>query len=360
METYSEARLPHRKVFTTLNDAIDDINPWAKFSNVSMSVWWYKEIEQKYEGVGEMRHPTRIGPKYSTAITNKMFFDIDCMDSEGRYLKEVRDGMIKLWDWAVLHNYRRDVSFTGGGYQMCIGANIRPEFYWETVDHVRNTLDIIIDPVISLVGMRRIIGTYNWGSEGHVNKNGLRVGYKSSRNAFCISLKENEVHLPWHKHLILASKQKKEIYKYGVNMFEPPKLKVRRKKRNLDHRTDFNLHSSVDEILDKYGYTYDDMCQCIRDIIEKPHVNHVERMMVIKYLKTIMCMEYADTVMLLPKLLTAPHGNSNDGSHSILEGQPMNIYSSGLVFRPDRMKLEGYCYPDCNECGDFIKAMKRL
>ena len=80
----------------------------------------------------------------------------------------------------------------------------------------------------------------------------------------------------------------------------------------------------------------------------------------IKYLKDIFGIKYADVVMLLPKLLTAPHGNINDGAHSVEEGQPKTVYSKGLKFQPDKMKKDGYCDPECTVCQETMEAMKKI
>ncbi len=359
METYSAARVPHRKVFTNLNDMELDLNKW-KNSNISISVWWYKEIEQKYEGVGIARHSTRIGPKYSTAITDKLFFDIDCMRKDGSIIRERVEDAKTLWRWARKANYKREVAFTSGGYQILIGAKVRPENYSDTVHYVENLLNIEVDPAISLTDMRRVAGSFNYGDPGHVNGKGEVVGFKSTRNTYCISLTDDEMELPWYKHVRLSFTQRTKVYRYGSAQFSTSQVFVQRNKRKLDHRSDFNINSDLEDIFDKYGYDYETICPNIRAIIEKPHVEHMERIMIIKYLKDIVCMKYADVVLLLPKLLTADHGMSNDGAHSVEEGQVSTVFSRGLVFQPDKMKQDGYCDSICSICQIFMEAIRKL
>jgi len=333
-----------------MESAVADIENFIKFMNVSISIWWYKETEQKYEGVGADRKKTRIGPKYSTAITNKLFFDIDCMRTDGSHIKENYAGTMALWDWAVEHNYRREIAFTGGGYQMTIGAKLIPENYYNTIHHVADTVNVEIDDAISLTRMRRYIGSYNWGNDK-----------KAARNCYCISLQEHEVHMPWWKHINLSQKKRTEIYKYGTKIYKKTTIgPYKRKQLALDTRTDFTVGTTAGEILDDYGYAYTDICISIKKIIEQPHVKHMERILVIKYLKDIVGISFADCVLLLPKLLTASHGNLTDGQHSVMERQPDTVYSRGLRFMPSKMKEEGYCDNDCTKCSDYLATLRKI
>ena len=83
-----------------------DINVY-RYSNISISNWWYKEAEAKYIGVGSTRRFLRYGPVYSSAITDTVFLDIDCLDKEGNILQERVDAFHKLWKWAIEHDYKR-------------------------------------------------------------------------------------------------------------------------------------------------------------------------------------------------------------------------------------------------------------
>ena len=350
METYSAARIPHRKVFTTLNDALLDIRKFIKFSNVSISVWKYRSLEQKYSGVGLERRPTRMGPKYSDAIVDNLFFDIDCMDDEGRWLDDRLIQVIRLWDWARDHNYKRSVAFTGGGYQMVVATKMIAENYSFVMKEVAGELDIEIEEAISLTDMCRVVGSYNHGADN-----------KAVRNKFCVSLTEEELHQPYYKHLIKASKQDSEIHRYGTGYYKPNKKKrTVFKKKELDIRTDFTVKSSCEDILDEYGYSYVDICPSMRNIIEQNHVSHMQRVMVIKYLKDIVGLTFADCVLILPKILTAPHGNETDGEHSVNEKQPDTVYSKGLIFMPDKMIEEGYCTAGCTLCTDYMQSIYKL
>lgn len=341
IETYAEHRIPHRIVFSDLNSAILDIEKWIDLMNVSISPWMFKELEQKYTPDGR---PTRIGPKYSTAIIDKLFFDIDCYTKKGGFIERAYQSMLTLWDWATEYDYKRDVSFTGGGYQMCIGVkNLNTESYRNVIHHLIKELDLYIDENISLTDMRRYVGSYNYGKKG-----------KSPRNKWCISLKDYEVHKEWFEHLKLANNQRKDINIYGYNYYEAPNVGVVRKKRKLEHRSDFTKEDGLDKILDKYGWIYEDICPSMRSIIEQEHVGHRERIYVIKYLKTIVGMNYADVVVLLPKLLTARHGPINDGQHSLEEGQPYSVYSRNLFFNPKAMRKNGYCDQSCRKCDELI------
>lgn len=341
IETYADRRIPHRLVFSDINSATLDIEEWIDIMNVSISPWWFKELEQKYSPDGK---PTRIGPKYSSAVIDKLFFDIDCLTEDGRFIQKAYDSMVRLWTWATENNFKRNISFTGGGYQMYIWiSDINPESYASIIYYLIKKLNLYIDENISLTDMRRYIGSYNFGKDG-----------KSPRNRWCICLKDYEVLKPWYYHLNLAKDRRTEIYTYGSILYTPPDVGVVRKKRELDRRTDFTKDDDIDDILDKYGYKYDDICPSMRAIIEQPHVGHYQRIYVIKYLKTIVGMSYGDVIIALPKLLTAKHGSINDGYHSLAEGQPYSVYSRGLFFNPKKMKQLGYCEQNCQKCEEYI------
>ena len=99
----------------------------------------------------------------------------------------------------------------------------------------------------------------------------------------------------------------------------------------------------------------------MRAVIEKEHVKHFERLRVIKYLRSIIGMDYGDVVILLPQLLNSLHGNNQtDGSHSIEEGQVDSVYSRQLRFNPIGMREDGYCDPDCRKCDEYMKMLKEI
>lgn len=351
IETYADRRVPHRKVFTNIESAQIDINNYIQLCNVSISPWWFTELEQKYAGVGDGRHKVRMGPKYSTALTDCLFLDIDCLREDGSFRENAYKSKDILWNWAEKNDYKRDVSFTGGGYQMKIAANVQPQYYKDTVKDLVKRLNIEIDDEsISLVDMRRYIGSWNFGKSN-----------KSPRRCFCISLKDHEVRKSWGYHIKLAQQQRKEVYVYGSSIYKPPRVVVKYQKKEFDRNTSFTLDLSVDDILGDYGYSYDDICKSMRDLIEKKHVEHFERIRVIKYLKTIIGMSYGDVVMLLPKLLVSPHGNGEtDGSHSISEGQVDSVFYRDMSFNPTGMKIDGYCDPGCNKCQEYLKMIRGI
>jgi hypothetical protein len=328
-----------------------DINNYIRVCDVSISPWWFAELEQKWTGVGELRHTTRIGPKYSTAITNKLFLDIDCLTPDGEFKEESYDSMQKLWEWATEHNFKRDVSFTAGGYQMYIAANVKAQYYKNTVKDLVERLKLSIDDEsVSLVDMRRVIGSYNYGSDN-----------KSPRRRFCISLKDWEVGKPWAYHVETARKQRKQIYEYGHDVYKPPKTLVTIERKEFSRKVNVSFDAGVDEIFDEYGYAYSDLCEPIRALIEKDHVRHFERLRVVKYLRSIIGMDYGDVVILLPKLLNSPHGNNHtDGSHSIEEGQVDSVYANQSRFSPVGMREDGYCDPNCRKCDEYMELLNKL
>ena len=322
-----------------------DLNKWITTikTNVSCSIWWYSELEKKYDKFGNYTH---MGPAYRSADTDKLFFDIDCYHPDGTFDEESYRSMLTLWQWSEQHDYRREIAYTSGGYQMTVGVNVKPEYYESAVKNLAKDLSIKIDPNISLATLRRVVGSYNIGKES-----------KSARNTFCISLSENEVTLPYHKHIELALNQRIGISRYGKNFYQPTTISYKAERKILDHRSDFNYDVSVNQILESYGYEYNDICKSIRDIIEQPRVGHFERFIIIKYLKDIVGIKYGDMIILLPKILTVPHDGGNDGSHSLSEGQVDSIYSHNLHFQPSKMINDGYCKDGCSECSNYLKSV---
>lgn len=334
-------------MFKTWTQAKDDINNWIEFSNVSVSPWWFTQLEQKYLPTGE---PTRFGPKYSTAIVDCLFYDIDCLDENGQLIYKNYKGMLNMWRYAQKHDIKRNIAVTGGGYQLTLGGRVKPDNYQDAVFHIAERTNTVIDPNVSLSDMRRVVGSYNLGKES-----------KGIRNTFCISLTDEEVEMDYLDHLKLSFKQRKGINRYGVNDLKfPDKLKKRKKLRELVPRSDFTHCAGVDEILENYGYDYEDLCSQMRAIIEQPRVGHSERTHIIKYLKSIVGIKYGDMLILLPKLLSARHGTTTDGGHSVEEGQVYSTYAKNHQFDPFYMRDEGYCPPECTDCRDYLYMLRNL
>jgi hypothetical protein len=100
-------------MFSSMNNAEEDIRKWQKYTDVSISVFWYTELEQKYR----LDVPTRMGPKYESAITDKLFFDIDCLDKSGNINENNNEGFRRLWDYAKKNDIKRTATFTSGGFK---------------------------------------------------------------------------------------------------------------------------------------------------------------------------------------------------------------------------------------------------
>jgi hypothetical protein len=325
-----------------MNNAEEDIRKWQKYTDVSISVFWYTELEQKYR----LDVPTRMGPKYESAITDKLFFDIDCLDKSGNINENNNEGFRRLWDYAKKNDIKRTATFTSGGFQVLLGADTQPCYYSSDIRSLCDKFQIEIDPCISLACMRRWPGSFNFGRDS-----------KSARNTYCIGLTEDETNLSFRELVRLALKHRDGLPIYGHFNYKSEEKHACVEKRTLDRRTDFTFENSASEILEKYGYYYEDICKNIRNIMEQPRVNHYERLIVIKYLKDIIGIKYADMNILLPKLLTAQHDVGNDGSHSVEEGQPKAVYSGNAHFSPYQMKKEGYCDQDCQVCLDYMKGL---
>lgn len=344
IETYSDARSPPRRLWNNLPEAVRDVEKFGQFSNVSISIWWYKDAEKKYFGKGIKRRFLRMGAAYSTAITNKLFFDIDCVDTKGNIIQDRIDRFHNMWRWIIENNFRRQITFTGGGYQAIISCNIRAQNYEGVYWNIKDKFGIVDEEYPTLEKMRRVPGSYNFGKDK-----------KSKRYKYCICLRDNEVFLPFNKLLELSEKPRSDIIWTGEHEYIPKNTKYTPKRKKLNKNTSFTVNNGVNEILSSYGWEYNDICECIRNIIEQSSVRHHERMEIIKYLKSIVGLKYADCMLILPKIMTSPHGSGNDGDHSIEEGQPDSIYSRNTQFNPDAMIKRGYCDHGCEKCKRFIK-----
>ena len=75
IETGVSARAPFRKLFSSYDDAIRDINEHKSFSNVYHSIYWFREIEEKWDF---LKGRTHEGANYESAIIDRIVLDIDC------------------------------------------------------------------------------------------------------------------------------------------------------------------------------------------------------------------------------------------------------------------------------------------
>ena len=143
IETFSDARSPPRRIWNNLPEAVRDVEKYGKFSNVSISIWWYRDIEKKYYGNGSSNRFLRMGAKYGTAITDKLFFDIDCLDKNGKINGTILSNFHSMWQWAMDNNIRRQVSFTGGGFQALLNCKVRPENYEGVYYSMKDKFNIV-------------------------------------------------------------------------------------------------------------------------------------------------------------------------------------------------------------------------
>ena len=336
--------MPSCKTFKSFKNAKIDLHSWLNDGNVSISVWEYREIEDKYTADGRF---IRKGPKYSSAITDKLFFDIDCLHGN-KFDSKAHRSMFKLWDWCDKKDFKREVSFTGGGYHFLIDMYGTPETYSSVMEYVIKDLDLTVDENYSLRDMRRLVGSINFGKDG-----------KSERNNFCISLNEDEIKLPFNEHRRLSKEFRSDRYIYGREKFSPPKkAKKYNKQRTFKVDPNFELDSKIEDVLYFYGYEYQDLCQYMRNVIEQPSVGHNERLYLLSYFKNVINVKYSDMIVLFPKLLDGKHGYETDGGHSISEGQIKHVYSNNKGFSVDLMRRKGYCDPECNYCTDMMEIGK--
>ena len=353
IDTLSDAggRQSPKLMFSSMTNVINDINTYISFGNYYISPFYFKDFEAKKTAEGSF---IRYGPKYSTAIIENLFFDIDCYRKDGTFIQASYDSMKKLWGWAKKNDIKIEVAHTSGGYQVLVKCkNVTAKNYKDVMYDICTSLDLSVDwAANNLAIMKRVIGSYNFGKDK-----------KSARNTFVTSLTRWEIEGSYAKHLEATKKRRKKEYWHGSDYYIPPKtLKVKnRSKIELEKNTEFKVNTSLSDMLETYGLSYEyDFCQNIKDLIEQRHVSHVHRIYVLTYLKDILNISYGDVLKMLPKLLSSPHGNSTDGGHSIMEGQPEAVYASKYSFSPKYMKMEGICDHNCTQCEDYIKEMRRI
>lgn len=348
-ESYVEGRVPHRKYHYGFHDALESAMKYLKMGNISVSVWGYERLTDRTLYDFETGTTNRYrGIDYNSAVIDKIFFDFDVLDKKGNIQYDVLDSFRRYIAWVTDNDFRYEVAFTGGGYQTTFSAQMATEDYLPVVNWIIEKLDLKVDSV-STSDLRRVVGSFNFGKEG-----------KSERNRWCISLYESELPLSFEEHRELARKRRLGINYYGSQTFIPPEIdKKKYVMATLEHDPNFSPDAGIDEILDHYGYSYDQICPWIRRIIEQPHVKHKHRLYIISYFKNIVGVTYSDMNILITKLLAGSHGDTNDGGHSIREGQVKNVYLRNLPFSVDIMHKEGLCPTDCEICGEFQRAIWR-
>jgi len=173
------------------------------------------------------------------------------------------------------------------------------------------------------------------------------------RKCFCIPLKEEEILLPYEKIKGLAKEPRfgkrfiygKEIHNFNHCKIDNNKIKLKELIINLQE------NPNADKILSKYGWEITDFCETMKYILSLKHKGNYLRYELIKYLKSIVLMNFDDCVNAMAALL------SQEGIHSAIEGQAKYVYGKRRVFNPYKLKLLGYCKTDCEECMELRKIL---
>ena len=77
VETGVSVRIPFRKMFSSTNEALRDINRYKSYSNVYHSIYWFREIEEKWD---YLTGQSKSGVNYETAVINKIVLDLDAYE----------------------------------------------------------------------------------------------------------------------------------------------------------------------------------------------------------------------------------------------------------------------------------------
>jgi len=342
IETGVSVRAPFRKLFDNGGDALRDINKFKSYSNVYHSIYWFREVEEKYDFLTGKTH---IGANYESAKIDRVVLDLDAFIKSKvqekefeSYTHKALEDLRKLEEWAEQKDLLRQYRFSGGGFY----------FIFSTIGHALKLRDfelnlsneLVIDIDVSTIGdssrMMRVTNSYN---------------FKKYRGCFCIPLKQEEIYLQYNEIKDLAKKPRyKKRYIYGRKSYNFTNCKIDKEKIKLKRlKIDLSQAKTIDanEILNKYGWEIDDFCDTIKGIIAMGHVGNSLRIELIKYLKTIVKLSFVDCVTIIVALLGA------EGVHSAIEQQAKYAYRGNWIFNPDKLKGLGYCPFECIKCLNY-------
>lgn len=342
IETGASARAPFRRMFSSQEDALRDINQFKSYSNVYHSIYWFRENEMKWDYLTGKEHE---GPNYETALIDRVVLDLDSFEKTKvddkdfeSYTPRALIDLRALEEWGDKKDLLRQYRFSGGGFYFIFSAEGHALKIRDFELNLMNELDIAID--VSTVGdssrMMRVTNSFN---------------FKQFRQRYCIPLKKEELYLSFSEIKEIAKKPRyNERYLYGNKSenfrncrIDKEKIKLKKLKIDLSKAKT----TDADEILAKYGWSMDEFCDTIKGLITMDHVGNSLRIELIKYLKSIVKVDFPDCVTLMVSML------GNEGIHSAIEMQGKYAYSGGWIFNPDKLKGLGYCPFECKKCLNF-------
>lgn len=347
VETGVSVRIPFRKMFSSTNEALRDINRYKSYSNVYHSIYWFREIEEKWD---YLTGQSKSGVNYETAVINKIVLDLDAYEkteyndkSLEIYTEKAIEDLRKLEEWAGAQDLKREYRFSGGGFYFIFVANGHALKLRDFELNLQNILNINIDEATigDSARMMRVTNSYN---------------FKEHRKCFCIPLKKEEIYLNYEDIKKLARQPRhKERHLYGSNTYDFSNHKIDKEKIKLKQLR-INLKDNVDAnvILDDYGWCVDDFCDTVKGILSLNHKGNYLRYELIKYLKTIVGLSFEDCIRVIASLL------KHEGVHSAVEGQAKYVYRRNMVFNPKKLKSLGYCQQNCDKCMRIRKTSYKL
>jgi len=324
-------------MFCGTNEALRDINKYKSYSNVYHSIYWFREIEEKWD---HLTGVNKIGANYETAVINKVVLDLDAYEKtiyNGKsleiYTEKALEDVRKMEEWAVALNLMREYRFSGGGFYFIFVAQGHALKLRDFELDLQNKLNLTIDE--ATIGdssrMMRVTNSYN---------------FKEHRKCFCIPLKQEEIYLNYEEIKKLAQQPRyKERYLYGKQMYDFSHHKVDESKIILKQlKINLKENIDVDEFLGEYGWATDDLCDTMKGVLSLNHKGNYLRYELIKYFKTIVGLTFEHCVKVVASLL------KGEGIHSAIEGQAKYVYGRNMVFNPKKLKALGYCQFDCDKC----------
>lgn len=320
MDTIVEGRAPTRKVVLEKN-MWKEIKWWVPRCNVYVSVYKFSSLL-----------PTGR-PDWNTSELDKIWIDVDIMDSRGNVKKNPMPDIVK---WLNENDYKRHYRFTGGGFHVFVGIkNATRDKLYTAHYNLRSDKGFDIDKsAIDIARGTRPVPSFNFNKKCYVSNvtEEETLDFDECRRKYSTMENVNMDIISYgSREWDLANLNSSSIRYVGV---DPGPIQ--------EAREDLE----IDEIEKKYGK----ICDTVVKIATQEHVSHHERYFIVLYIKDVLKVPYDEFTSVYKTLL-----NKSDYIHSLSEEQARYAYSGTRVFNPKVFKMLGECPMDCTECIDTME-----
>ncbi len=346
---YLRPKSDYRRCFSCLQDAVRDINTYARFGDVYISVYAFTDAEKNNH---------RFRPVYESANVDKIFFEFDCLSLDDEKTKEVynpavEQSVLSLDDWLEANNYQRRYFFSGGGFHSLVSCVGSWKYLMRATFTIADKLKLLADTTSfgDVARVRRVPNTWNWTKT-------TKKGATKERDAYCIPVTRDELKLGyWKLHEVAQEPRIGEQMIYGdfpVQLEEYKDTHVAyRHKETHQPLSQIVDGACAEEILRRNGLYMSDLCDAIKAVIGAEKIGNANRLLVIKYFHTVLGLKYEECIRLLQSLLPV-----NEFQHCMDETQVDCVYNNNRVFFPERFKDHGICPPGCDFCYRMAKMRR--